>query len=291
MSKRMRANLLLLVTAIIWGMSIVAQRVAMDDIGPFTFTGLRLVLGAIAVLPVVLLGEKPDASRRRNTIIGGIACGLVLAMAQNMQQIGIAVTGNAGKSAFLSGLYMVIVPIGGLLLGKKTSIFTWIAVAVAAVGLYLISLSGDEGFSGGDWLLLLDACVWACHILTIDHFSGKVEPIRMSALQFLVGGGVSLLCAVLTEDISVPAITSAAVPIFYAGFLSTGLGFTFQLLGQRDAEPACSAIILSLEAPVSVIGGILLLDEVITLRGGIGCLVILCGVLLSQGDLIFHRKA
>jgi len=289
---------MLFMTALIWGAAFVAQRAGMEYIGPFTFNGIRTLVGALVLVPVIFLldgqRKKKEADedtiplteeerklQRKNLILGGVSCGTILFIASSLQQIGIVYT-TAGKTGFITALYIVLVPILGLFLGRKVRKLLWLCVALATVGLYLLTIK--EGFSigKGDFLVLLCAFGFAAHILTIDHFSPKADGVKMSALQFLVCGLISIPFMILFETVDWKNILDCWLPILYAGIMSCGVAYTFQIIAQKNVEPTITSLILSLESVFAVIAGMLLLSEQISAREAIGCIVMFAAIILAQ---------
>jgi drug/metabolite transporter (DMT)-like permease len=297
MSKKMRGNILLLITALVWGIAFVAQRSSMDYIGPFTFSGIRLIIASVVLIPVMKFFSpdpllKEDGSKKteselmvdkKNLIIGGIACGFALFIATSLQQIGIQYT-TAGKAGFITALYVVFVPIiGSLFLHKKIRKLIWLCVLLAAVGLYLLSMTGDRFFlAKGDALMLLCAIAFAGHILTIDHFSPLADGIKLSSIQFFVSGVLALICMVIFEEPNLASIWDAIIPILYAGILSAGVGYTLQIIAQKDTDPTIASLILSLESVFAVIAGVLILREGLSVREFTGCLIMFVAIVLAQ---------
>jgi drug/metabolite transporter (DMT)-like permease len=283
-----KANLLLLVAAVIWGFAFVAQRVGMRYVGPLTFNGVRFALGAAALIPLLMWQRKngPAASGgsdRSLVLKGGVVAGLVLFLGATLQQYGVVYT-TAGKAGFITGLYVVFVPLLGLLVGQKTGRFVWAGALTAAVGLYLLSAKGIVGIDPGDGLVLLGALFWAAHVLVIGRLSRRVAPVRLAVTQFTVVSILSLVGAVLFETIELAALRAAAIPILYAGLLSVAVAYTLQVVAQRRAQPAHAAIILSFESVFAVLGGWLVLSEGLPVRALIGCALMLVGILLAQAD-------
>ena len=289
MEKRaLKSEGLLLLTSAIWGFAFVAQRVGMDYVGPFTFNGVRFALGSLVLLPLILrkrpVGNDSENSRtgsRNMLIFGGSLLGITVFTAASLQQVGLVYT-TAGNAGFITGLYVVIVPILGLLWGQRPGAGTWIGAFLAAVGLYLLSITSDFTISLGDFLELVGAFVWAVQILIIGWLSPKTDPIKLAFVEFSACSFLSLVTAFLFEDIVLGALFQAAVPIFYGGVLSVGVAYTLQVVAQRDAHPAHAAIIFSLEAVFAALGGWLILDEILSVRAFIGCALMLAGMLLSQ---------
>ena len=292
MSKKMQSNILLLLTAIIWGSAFVAQKSGMDYVEPFTFNGIRTFIGGLVLIPVIFFMEKKnppeEISREEKTkknkelLIGGICCGLALFAASSLQQFGVSYT-TAVKAGFITTLYVVFVPIISVLLRKKVRPIMWLCVAMGAVGLYLLCMT-DASFrlTFGDTLVLLCAVAFAVHILTVDHFSPKMDGIKLSCIQFLTVGIVSMVCMFIFEHPDIHAILDCAVPILYAGMLSCGLGYTFQVVAQKHAEPTVASLLMSLESVFAVVFGALLLHETMSMRELSGCLIIFIAVIISQ---------
>jgi len=287
-----RSNVLLLTAAVLWGFAFVAQRAGMEHVGPFIFNGVRFAIGSMSLLPLVLIRKHKDASDppsadAKTVVLGGSLTGLALFIASSLQQIGIVYT-TAGKAGFITGLYVIIVPILGLFWSQRSDISTWAGAILATIGLYLLSFKGDFTISPGDLLVLISAFFWAGHVHIIARLSARIGPIRLAFSQFLICSVLSLITAALVEDIAIQSLLKAAVPILYGGLISVGIAFTLQVVGQRDAHPAHAAIILSLETVFAVIGGWLILGETLPLRGLMGCVLMFIGMLISQitGKLI-----
>lgn len=300
MSRSLRAALLLLLTAMIWGAAFVAQDVAADALEPFTFNGLRMVLGALTLLPVIALrhgaacraaaengAEKPaflprDPAQRRFLLLGGLACGVMLTLGTGFQQLGINAGVQAGKAGFITALYIVLVPLTGLFFGKRPSPLVWLAVVLSAVGLYLLCMQGGFVLESGDVLLLLCALSFTGHILVVDHVSTRVDGVKLSCLQFAVTAVICLLVAAFTEHPTWAAVRAAAIPILYAGILSGGVGYTLQIVAQKDIDPTIASLIMCLESVFAVLFGWLLLGDAMSLREYMGCAVMMLGILLAQ---------
>jgi drug/metabolite transporter (DMT)-like permease len=283
-----KSDALLLLTAIIWGFAFVAQRVGMEHVGPFTFNGVRFALGGLSLLPLMLRNQsrRPAAAGNGNPgfgtlLLGGAATGLALYAGASLQQVGLVYT-TAGNAGFITGLYVVIVPILGLLWRQKTDAGTWIGAVLAAVGLYLLSVNEAFSISFGDLLVLVGAFVWAGHVLLIGWLSPKIDPLRLAFAQFCICSVLSMVTAGCVETITVSGLFQAAVPILYGGLFSVGIAYTLQVVAQQYAHPAHAAILLSLEAVFAAIGGWMLLGETFTPRGILGCTLMLSGMLLSQ---------
>lgn len=287
--KQVRANLLLLLTAMIWGAAFVAQSVSMDYVGPFTFLCSRSILGGVVLLPVIAVmgkGKKKKETRPENRnilFLGGICCGVMLFIGSALQQIGIQYT-TAGKAGFITAMYMVLVPICGLFFGRKPGGKTWAAVVVALVGMYLLCLygSGIQNLSKGDLLEMLCALGFTAHILVIDHFSPKVDGVKMSCIQFFVCGILAGIFMLILEEPSWENICAAAMPILYAGILSSGVGYTLQIVAQKDTQPTVASLLMSLESVFSLIFGWILLKEAMSGVELLGCVLMFAAIIWVQ---------
>ena len=287
--KQVRANLLLLLTAMIWGAAFVAQSVSMDYVGPFTFLCSRSILGGVVLLPVIAVmgkGKKKKETRPGNRnilLLGGICCGVMLFIGSALQQIGIQYT-TAGKAGFITAMYMVLVPICGLFFGRKPGGKTWAAVAVALVGMYLLCLygSGIQNLSKGDLLEMLCALGFTGHILVVDHFSPKVDGVKMSCIQFFACGILAGIFMLILEEPSWENICAAAVPILYAGILSSGAGYTLQIVAQKDTQPTVASLLMSLESVFSLIFGGILLKEAMSGVELLGCVLMFAAIIWVQ---------
>jgi len=296
MNPRLRSDLLLLLAGAIWGLAFVAQRLGMEHTGPLTFNGVRFGLGALALWPLVYrLGRRRDSGVARPAawsadLHRGLVLGLVLTGGATLQQTGVVYT-TAGKAGFITGLYVVLVPILGLAVGQRTGGRTWLGAVVATVGLYLLSISGRFTMARGDLLVLAGAVFWAAHVLLVARWAPRTEPVRLAALQFAVCSLLSVAGAFALEEPAWPGILAARWPILYAGLLSTGVAYTLQVVAQRHAPPAHAAIILSLEAVFAVLGGIVMLGETLSPRALAGCALMLVGMILSQIEVRPRRRA
>lgn len=287
-TKKIKSTILLFLTAIIWGFAFVAQRVGAEYVGAFTFNGIRFLLGTISLIPVILVFEKEkfDKDKFKSTLISGVLAGVVLFIASTLQQFGVEITGSAGKAGFLTGLYIVLVPLIRFIMGKKTSVLTFFGAVFAVVGLFFLCMTGNEiSFGIGDIVLIIGAFFWAGHILVVDKFVNNVSPLKFSMTQFFVCGFLSLVFALFTEDIELSAIQSAGIPILYGGFMSVGVAYTCQILGQKEADPTFASIVFSTESVFSAIGGAVILHEIMSGRGYLGCVLIFIGIILSQLDI------
>lgn len=293
MSQR-KHTFLLLLTAFIWGVAFVAQSVGMDYVGPWTFTSARSIIGALFLIPCITLLDKlksheaspsdPNERKVQNPkllFFGGCCCGTALAIASMLQQYGIAHT-TVGKAGFITALYIVIVPILGIFMKRKPNLRIWISVILAIAGLYFLCLTDSFSFSRGDLLVLLCAFVFSIHILIIDHFSPLVDGVRMSCIQFAVAGILCMIPAILFEHPTFTSLIAAAAPILYAGVLSSGVGYTLQIIAQKNYDPTVASLILSLESVFSVLAGWLILGEALSFKEIFGCILMFAAILLVQ---------
>lgn len=276
-----------MLTALIWGAAFVAQSAGMEQNGPFTFNTIRMILGGIVLIPCIALFDKMRhvrlgwRSADKNLWVGGCLCGVALFTGATLQQFGIQYT-SAGKAGFITALYVIFVPLCRLFAGKRPGKLLWGSVALAAVGMYLLCMDGSLALSKGDVLVLLGAFGFTAHILIIDHFSQKVDGVRMSCIQFFVAGALSLVCMFLFEAPSVPAILSAWAPILYAGLLSCGVAYTLQVVAQKDTDPTVASLILCLESVFAVLFGWLLLGETLSMKELLGCILMFVAIVLAQ---------
>jgi len=299
--KQLKGNLLLLTTATIWGSAFVAQRVGMDYVGPLTFSWTRFVLAALVLIPVIHFMDRfskkdPQSGEtkkkelttaerkqeRKQLLKASLVCGCVLCTATVFQQVGLVST-SAGKTGFITALYIVLVPLFSVVLKHRPKLKSWIGVALGTIGLYFLCITSSFTIAPGDLIVLIGAGFWATHILVIDYFLPKIsDPVKMSMYQFVVVAVICFIGSLIFEDLSIPAIIDGAIPIMYAGILSGGVGFTFQILGQRHTNPTVASLILSLEAVFAAIFGFLLLNELMTPREIAGCLLMFFAIIISQ---------
>lgn len=291
-TKAMRSNLMLILTAFIWGVAFVAQSVGMDYVGPFTFISVRNFIATLVLLPCIRLLDKVNPSDKlsendKNShggptlIIGGIVCGICLAVASAFQQIGISYT-TVGKAGFITAMYIVIVPILGLFIKKKVRFIAWISVAISVAGLYLLCMTESLSLSRGDLLVLICAFCFALHIMVIDYFSPRVDGIRMSCIQFLTCGIVCAVPALLAESPDIHSILAAWLPILYAGALSSAVGYTLQIVAQKNTDPVIASLLMSLESAFSLLAGWVLLNQRLSAREMCGCILMFVAIILSQ---------
>ena len=280
-----RHSLLLLLTAAIWGVAFVAQSVGMDYVGPFTFTAVRSVIGGAVLLPVIAFREKKREQRQENhakVVVGGILCGTLLCIASNLQQIGIQYT-TVGKSGFVTAMYIVLVPILGLFLHKKAGAKIWIGVGLAVCGLYLLCMtSGEVVLQRGDILTLLCALAFSFQILAVDYFAPMVDGVQLACIQFFVCGLLSSVPMFVIEHPEMKLILAAWVPILYAGILSNGVAYTLQIVAQRGMNPTAASLLMSMESVFSVLAGWILLQQKMSVREIMGCVLMFAAIILVQ---------
>lgn len=295
MNKTLVNSALLTLTALIWGTAFVAQSAGGDAVGPYTFNAIRSFIGAIVLIPVIALIDKlhnkqpPKGDEKRMTIIGGIVCGIVLCLASNLQQIGITLGDSVGKAGFLTACYIIIVPILSIFLKRSCTVNVWIGAVLALIGLYLLCIKGGFRFALPDVLLLLCALVFSVHILAVDHFGSKADPVRMSCIQFFVCGILSVFPAVFSDmksgltDWAAPLCDwHSWIPILYAGVLSCGTAYTLQIIAQPKLNPTVASLIMSLESVFSVLAGWVLLSQALTARELFGCAVMFAAIIIAQ---------
>lgn len=282
-----------MITAIIWGSAFVAQSVAMDKIEPFTFTAARSYLGALVLIPVIIIlrgrrsAEEKAKEDKKALFLGGVCCGVALAVASMLQQYGITMS-TVGKAGFITAMYIIIVPvISVLFLKKRYSFGLWISVGAALLGLYLLTMTGESSLGAGDLLLLLCAVVFSGHILIIDHFSPKVDCVAMACIQFSVCAVLCTAGALIFETPSFPDILEAKVPILYAGVLSSGVAYTLQIVGQKRTPPVIASMIFSLEAVFAALAGWIILKEKLSPVEIVGSVLMFGAIILAQ---LSHNK-
>lgn len=293
MKKEMQGNLMLLITALIWGSAFVAQSAGMEYVGPFTYNMSRSYIGFLVLIPVVIFFRKSsqkehpitkEENRELNirSIKGGIFCGLALGVASCIQQIGVSMT-TAGKAGFITALYIILVPILGIFLKKRIPKIIWLCVAIALVGFWLLCIK--EGFSigTGDLFCLLCALCFSVHIMVIDHFTAqKTDSIMISCVQFLVAAILSTVLTILFETPTWSAIWDAKLTILYAGVLSSGVAYTLQVVAQRYTKPTVATLLMSLESVFAALFGCLVLHEILTGKEFLGCILVFVAVILAQ---------
>ena len=280
-----KADAILLLAAAIWGSGFVAQRLGMEHVGPMTFNAVRFAIGTLILLPFIHFrsscsGSPVSASLRLYAFGGGVA-GFVLFIAASLQQMGLEFT-TAGKGGFITGLYVILVPIIGLFRGRRAGSATWVGAVFAVAGMYFLSVTDEFSMNRGDWLVLASAVFWALHVLTIGVFAPKTSPLRLAAVQFAVVCILSTVAALVTETITMQSLLAAKWAIIYGGVFSIGIAFTLQVVAQQHAPPAHAVIILSLEAVFAALCGWLVMQETFTGRQLVGCAFMLGGMLIAQ---------
>lgn len=303
---RIRNSILLFITAAIWGCAFVAQSVSMDYIGPFTMNGIRSLIGGMVLIPLILvkdrqkkldpsISEESRKQENRMSVIGGICCGVILSIASTTQQMGICTT-TVGKAGFITALYIILVPILGIFLGKKVGLKLGISIIFSVIGLYLLCMAGNLTMNGnilasllgslaltkGDTLVLICAFVFSFHILAVDYFSPKADGVKISCIQFFTAG---ILCSIgmfLFEQPHIADILAAYIPILYAGVMSCGVAYTLQIIGQRDLPPTLASLIMSLESVFSALAGWLILGERLNALELSGCILMFIAIILAQ---------
>ena len=286
-SQSVRADLLMLLAAAIWGFAFVAQREGMETMGPFLFNAARFFIGSAVLFPLVwYLSKKNKTPTNKETstkklLIAGTIAGLFLFLASSFQQVGIQYT-TAGKAGFITGLYIFFVPLIGIFFGQRTGSGTWLGAFISVIGLYLLSINDDFSIARGDLLQLICAVFFAAHILVVGYVAKRMDPLKLSLIQYVVSGVLSFFIAIAIEVITWQMIVDTAIPLLYAGVMSIGVGYTLQVVAQQHAKSSHAAIILGLEGAFAVLGGWLILDENLSTRGLIGCGLMLSGMFLSQ---------
>ena len=287
---------LLFLTAFIWGVAFVAQSVGMDYVGPWTFNASRFIIGAVFLIPCIAFldglkkkeaaasgtsSEKSAPQDKKTLLIGGLCCGIAIAVASTLQQYGISMT-TVGKAGFITALYIVIVPILGIFLKKKPRLIIWVSVVLALAGLYFLCMTDSLSFSKGDTMVLPCALVFSIHILIIDYFSPKVDGVRMSCIQFFVASIICGIPALILEHPQFSSLVAAWAPILYAGILSCGVAYTLQIVAQKNYDPTIASLILSLESVFSVLAGWVILHEALSPREILGCVLVFIAIILVQ---------
>ena len=290
---QMRQVVFPILAAFIWGTAFVAQDLCADSIGTFAFNATRYFIAVLALLVVILISDKLKKNKPTLTAqekkagskqlwLGGLCCGAALAIASNFQQAGLVAGTDAGKAGFITALYVVLVPVFGLFFKRKVSLPTWIAVVLSVVALYLLCIKGDFSLAPGDLLILVCAVCFAVHILVIDHFTAYCDGVKLSCLQFFFASAWSSICMLIFEKVELTAILSCILPLLYVGIFSCGVGYTLQILAQKDSNPTVVTILLSLESVFAVISGTIILNQQMSVREYIGCVVMFAAVVLAQ---------
>lgn len=287
-------SVFLALAAIIWGSSFVAQTTGAEYVGPFTFIAMRSLLGAAALIPVIFAMDifkkktKPQQYQKmtkadyKYLLFGGIACGVVLCAASCLQQLGIDKGTAPGMAAFITALYILLVPIFSVVLGKKIRPVIWVCVGVSIAALYLLCVKEGGSVQSSDLYVLACAVCYAVHILVIDKVSPKLDGVRLSALQFFVAGVIALIPMFLTEEVTFDALKAAAPSIAYSGIMSSGVAYTLQILGQQKTEPTIATMIMSLESVFGVLTAMVVLSQVPTVRETLGCILMFAAIIVAQ---------
>lgn len=294
--QQIRNSLILFLTAFIWGVAFVAQSKGMDYVEPFTFNCVRSVIGGLFLIPCIFVLNKLNPERkmeyqamspenqragRKKLLTGGILCGIVFFVASNLQQFGIVYT-TVGKAGFITAMYIVIVPILGLFFRRKCSPTVWLGVLLAVGGLYFLCITDGFAIGRGELLVFLCAVGFSVHIMVIDHYTQLVDGVKMSCIQFLVNGVLSGICMFVFENPSMGNLLAAWQPILYAGILSCGVAYTLQIVGQKGMNPTVASLILSLESVISVLAGLVLLQQKMSDREILGCVLMFAAIILAQ---------
>ncbi len=291
--KSLLGDAMLLLSAFIWGIAFVAQRVGGGYIGPFTFNAVRMLIGGLTLLPCIYLlrdkdrhqktahVKRPYFKENKQLFIGGILCGTILFVACNLQQLGVSIS-SASKAGFITTLYIIIVPIIGIFFKKRPGVTLWISILIALCGIYLLCVTEGFTLAKEDFILILGAFLFSVHILIIDHFSPLVDGVKLSCLQFFICGFLSFIAMLIAEDPNLTSILQAWLPLLYTGVLSCGIAYTFQILGQKRVNPVIASLIMSLESVFSALGGWIILGESLTTRELIGCILLFSSIILAQ---------
>jgi len=288
--KQTRGIIMLTITALIWGTAFVAQSVG-NSAGPFTFNALRNYLGFLVLLPVIFAFrhqrmksgtyKKMDKTDWKNLILGGLCCGVSLCVASNLQQTGLMYT-TVGKAGFITTLYILIVPILGLFMKKHVSGRIWIAVIMGVIGMYLLCITEDFSLAKGDAIVLGCALFYSFQILSIDHFVHKVDGVMLSCAQFAVTAVITTVLMLIFEEPTFAAIKTALPSLLYTGIMSSGVAYTFQILGQKHVQPTVATLVMSLESCFALLAGMVILNEIITGREALGCVIMFAAIILAQ---------
>jgi drug/metabolite transporter (DMT)-like permease len=289
---------LLLLTSLIWGLAFVAQRMGMEHVGPFTYNAVRFALGSLSLLPVLALLRRPASASASlpasakpiHPLLAGVLAGVVLFGGASLQQVGLVFT-TAGKAGFITGLYVVLVPLAGLIWGQRAGWSAWAGALACVVGLFLLSVNESFGLERGDALVLLGAFFWAAHVQLIGWLSPRTNPVQLACLQFATCAVLSAGAALIMERPALEGLTGAAGPILYGGLLSVGVAYTLQVVAQRTSKPAHAAILLSMESVFAAVGGGILLGERLGPRGVAGCAAIFAGMIVAQLPVFLRGQA
>lgn len=288
-SSNVKGNLILMITALIWGTAFVAQSIGMEYVEPFTFIAVRYIIGGVFLIPCIYLLDrlnkkeiyKENKEYRKNLLVGGILCGVALFIASSFQQIGIQYT-TVGKAGFITALYIIIVPLIGIIFKKRVERRVWICVIIAIVGLYLLCINENFTISMGDFLILICAFCFSIHIFVIDKFSPIVDGVRMSCIQFFVAGILGIIPMFIFESPSIVSLLKAYSPILYAGVMSSGVAYTLQIVGQKYTSPVMATLIMSLESVFAALSGWILLGEGLSIKEFCGCVLVFTAIIFAQ---------
>ena len=295
-SQKLKGNLLLLLTALIWGTAFVAQSSAMDHIGPFSFMAVRYLLGGLVLLPIIFIFTKEKTKDRKTLLSGGLCCGVFLFVASAFQQVGIQYTTTA-KGGFITALYVIFVPLIGLFFKRRPGWLIWLSVALSILGFYLLCMNEKLVLQKGDALMLCSALCFAGHILVIDYFSPKTDGVKMSCLQFFVCSALSAVFMLIFEKPNIYMVAAAGIPILYTGILSSGVGYTLQIVAQKFTDPVVASLLCSLESVFAALAGFvcwklgLISNGGLSLRELFGCILVFSAVILAQLPLPKRKKA
>ena len=285
--KNLKGNLMLLLTAFIWGIAFVAQSVGMDYVGPYTFNAARFLLGGIVLIPCIFIlnklnkNEDEEKNDNKKLIIGGIVCGFFLFAASTFQQLGIMYT-SVGKAGFITALYIILVPIIGIPLKRKASGIIWISAVIAVIGMYLLCVNEGFSISFGDVLVLICALLFSGHILAVDYFSPYVNGVKLSCIQFFTCGILSGILMFIFEEPTIEGIVGARIPILFSGIMSCGVAYTLQILGQQNTNPFIASLLMSLESVFAVLAGWVLLGQALSVKETIGCILMFTAIIMAQ---------
>ena len=284
-----KSNLLLILASIIWGCAFVAQNVGMNYIGPWTFSTIRFLIAGFSLLAIIPILDKKSThvirpktkEEKMKLLLGSVLCGLALSIGSIVQQIAM-LTVPVAKAGFLTTLYVLFVPMITLLFGKKIPLKVWIGIAMALFGLYLLSMAGNLAIGIGEILLILAAFLFAIHIIIIGHFSTRVDPVRLSCGQLLIGGFATVIPMIVIEKPTMGSILAAYIPLLYTGIFSSCVAYTLQIFAQKEANPTIAGMLLSLESVFAALAGYLILHQVLNTRELIGCVVIFIAIVIAQ---------
>ncbi|MBP3542783.1 MAG: DMT family transporter [Lachnospiraceae bacterium] len=283
---------ILLLTAFIWGIAFVAQSVGMDYVEPFTFNGVRTLLGGIVLIPCIFIlkkinppAKKEEKADKKMLIMGGTLCGIALCVGSSLQQIGLAMYSadtNVGKAGFITALYIILVPLIGIFMKKKAGLTVWLGVLLAVFGFYFLCIKDGFSVELADIIVLIGSVAFSFHILIIDYFADKADGVKLSCIQFFTCGAICLLIMLLLENPTWEAIWAARIPILYAGVMSCGVAYTLQIIGQKNMNPTVASLLLSLESVFSALAGWVILNQSLNMRELFGCVLVFAAIILAQ---------